>query len=87
MTAAFCPSDAGFLTDSGCGSFARHKLRHAALPPSAARRIGPGIRMWSAFGPRREIQNKALSFVWWYKNVSQHPCMGSTGLDEFGLSP
>ena len=45
MTAAFCPSDAGFLTDSGCGSFARHKLRHAALPPSAARRIGPGVRI------------------------------------------
>ena len=67
MTAAFCPSDAGFLTDSGCGSFARHKLRHAALPPSAVRRIRPGVRMWSAFGPRREIQNKALSLFWWYK--------------------
>ena len=26
-----------------------------------------GVRIWSAFGPRREIQNKALHFVWWYQ--------------------
>ncbi len=67
MIAAFCPSDAGFLTDSACGSFARHKLRHPALPPGAVRCIRPGVRMWSAIGPRREFQNKALRFVWWYQ--------------------
>ena len=87
MTPAFCPSDAGFLTDSGCGSFARQKHHHAALPLSAVRYIRPGVRIWSGgrSAPRNPKQDPSFRPVG--PEVPQHPCMGSTGLAEFGLSP
>ena len=87
MIAAFCPSDTGFLTDSGCGSFARHKLRHPALPPSAVRRIRPGVRIWSGVRSAPRNPKQAPSFRPVGPEVPQHPCMGSTGLAQFGLSP